>query len=326
MGKILVIHGGAGAWRAEKLEKAEIILDKISSEGFEVLKNKGALDAVECVIKRMEEDELFNAGRGLVLNLFGEIEMDAGIMLDEDNLGFVANVKNLLHPIVLARKVMEITDHIFLAGSGAELLGKCLGLTVDDHALRTKERENQWRTAIRALIQHMEVKDSYIKRIKQIYPKLLKIILNNEEILNVVRKRLSDGIYDTVGAVAFDGTSLVAGTSTGGIFMKFPGRIGDTPIIGAGTYARKNVGAASASGVGEQIIRAQLCLKVVERMKSISANEAVAMVLEEIASRRDLQAGVIAIDHKGNFGVAHTTKRFPVAVVTKNMKIVKSEW
>ena len=328
MRKVLVIHGGAGYWRRERLERALNFLKIIAEEGMQILNNRGALDAVEHVIRRMEESPIFNAGRGAVPNLFGEIELDAGIMKSDGNAGFVAGVKNVLHAISLARIVMEETDHLMLIGEGATLLAKLKGLSIEMKELFTERTIKLWQETIQDLLkmvsgEQVKAENEVLSRILSYYPRLISFLKRNEKYVDMLRKKMEYG--DTVGAVAFDGKYLVAGTSTGGLLLKLPGRVGDTPLPGAGTYADE-YGAASATGVGEEIIKAMLTKNAVGLLHEIGANKAAKEIFYRVERKIKVRAGIILIDSNGEWGIYHTTPYFPCAIVSNDNIRVGSVW
>jgi len=239
----IIIHGGAinpdSGDFLEGIKKAAI-------EAVNIMKKGGsALDAVTEAIYILENNPIFNAGKGAWPNLKGEVEMDA-IIMDGRTLkaGAVAAVKNVKSPIKLARKIMEETDHILIVGSGAEELAKAFGL-YEEHKI-PEERLKQWEEIRKNLIEGKEVSLlSYWKKIS----KWIKI-------------------GETVGAVAIDREgSIAAGTSSGGFPMKLPGRVGDVPIIGCSTFADNSAGGVSITGHGEVVMTYTLAKKIVDLMR-----------------------------------------------------------
>lgn len=252
--------------------------------GYAVLQRGGsAVDAVEAAVRLLEDDPLFNAGTGSCLNAEGDVEMDASIM-DGETLaaGAVALVRGLRNPVSLARKVMLHTPHVFVAGDGAARIAREHGLELRSPAeLITPKALARWHAARR-------------KATGQI--------------------RSPEG--GTVGAAARDGRGHVAAaTSTGGMIGKIPGRIGDAPLIGCGTYADDRWGAASATGHGEAIIRVTLTKTVCERLAAGSPIQQAAEEAISMLDRVDGEAGVIAIDAAGNLGIAFNTQRLARAWV-----------
>ena len=305
---IILVHGGAGSFKRlsrRDLGRYRKCLRDATINGYEVLANGSALDAVTEAVKTMEDCEVMNAGVGSVLNLLGEIEMDAGIM-DGSSLraAGVALIKRVRNPILLAKIVLEKTDHVLLAGEFAEELGF-------KHGLKPLDR-------------------IYVERKKEKHKRLFKEFLNGKgfkhlsKIRNLV-KELNITFHDTVGAVALDiNGNLASATSTGGYWLKLPGRIGDSPVVGAGFYANKYA-AASATGIGEYILMTMLCLKAVEYVeKGLHANEASRKAIDYITGiyGKDT-AGIIVIDNSGYVGASFNTEGMGRGIMAKNMSAVK---
>lgn len=278
MEPILLVHGGAGEIQNDK--RAEELLEGVkyaAKEGYKALKanNNSLLDGIEVAIRILEDNEMYNAGKGSVLNLDGEVEMDASIMVGSDlSAGAVTVVKDVKNPITLARRVMEKTPHFMLAGEGA---------------LRFAKEQKLEITPAGALV--TEAKRLRLEDIKN----------------KLVEKKAELG---TVGAVAAYKGHVVAGTSTGGYEGKMVGRSSDTCILGSGTYADDNVGAVSTTGHGESIARfclAYAILKEIENGKS--AQEATSFSLEEMTKRLKNTAGAITITPAGEVGVAFSSNR-----------------
>jgi beta-aspartyl-peptidase (threonine type) len=283
---VLVIHGGAGVIRKdltpekEKLVRAD--LEAALSAGYAVLKDGGAsLDAVTKAILVLEDSPRFNAGKGAVFTHDGKNELDSAIM-DGASLraGAIAGVHRVKNPVLLARAVMEKSPHVFLTGDGAEAFAKTVGIELVDPAyFRTDERWNQLQEALKA-----EAKGQQSSLGRAIH-------------------------YGTVGAVALDKAGhLAAATSTGGMTNKRWGRVGDSPIIGAGTYANAHC-AVSATGWGEYYIRSvaahDICARV-EYGKQPVAKAADAVVMD-VVPKLGGDGGVIALDANGNFATPFNT-------------------
>ncbi|MEO0136097.1 MAG: isoaspartyl peptidase/L-asparaginase [candidate division WOR-3 bacterium] len=272
---VIIANGGAGGInyphrRAQGLKKAVSI-------GYEILKNGGSsLDAVERAIMVLEDTTIFNAGTGSTLGLTGEVEMDASIMTSLGNFGAVAAIKNVRYPIQVARLVMEKTDHLLLCGEGALRFARLCGIKY--HNPKTKEKERMWLRAKKRL------KSEYFPKIYQLKE-----------------------LYETVGVVALDKNGMITvGTSTGGISLHLPGRVGDTPIIGAGTYANK-FGGVSATGHGEMIMKTLLAFRTVNLMEKYSAPVAGKMAIS-YATRQKCRAGLIGIDRHGKILCINNTE------------------
>lgn len=325
---ILILHGGAGKWSGKRLPIALDQLNEIARDSFLILKTNGALDAVEYAIKYMEKSEIFNAGRGAALNLFGEVELDAGLMTSDGKVGAVASVRNVMHPITLAKIVLQETDHVLMVGEGAEFLAKSRGLIVPKDELISDYAKKRWESAVKEILQRVKgkiTKHPLLDYMLTIFPHLIEFIKNNTSFLEHIKEKYGMGISDTVGAVAYDGKSFAAGSSTGGIFLKIPGRVGDTPIMGAGFFASKD-GACSATGHGEAIMKTFLCKRAVEYAKKYGAEEGVKKLFEDVSKELNIRAGVILLDEEGNWGVYHTTKYFPVAIISEERIIIKDHW
>jgi len=279
MRPIILVHGGAAGISDELLKARQEGCRRAAEAGWQVLKRGGsAPDAIEAAVRIMEEDPLFNAGRGSVLTKKGDIEMDAAIM-DGRTLaaGAVGAVCNILHPISLARLVMEKTPHVLLVGEGALRLARLHGL--EEYALEdllTERQRKTWRDG-------------------GSFP--------------------SDGC--TVGAVALDQDgNVAAATSTGGIMGKLPGRVGDTPLIGCGTYADNHTGAASATGWGEAIIRVVMAKTACDLLgKGLTPQEAALEAVRILESRTGGRGGIILVDREGRIGWAYNTKCMPLGIM-----------
>lgn len=295
---VLVIHGGAGGQRRGQLspEREKMYIDGLNralAVGYNILARGGtAMDAVERVIMTMENDSMFNAGRGAVLADNGMNELDASIMDGRTlNAGAVAGVTTVKNPIMAARYVMEKSDHVMLSGKGAELFAELNGCSiVNPEYFRTT---SNW---LRYLNSH---KTDTSKNGVDKGKKSMLLQPNNH-----------DEKYGTVGAVALDvHGNLAAGTSTGGMSNKKYGRIGDSPIIGAGTYADNNSCAVSCTGWGEYYIRLVLAKSVCDRVElaGMSLNDAVNEMIYDKLEHLGGDGGIIAVDKKGNISIEFNT-------------------
>ncbi len=277
----IVIHGGAGVISKnmpDSIRQGYLNdLDEALSVGEEALKNgASSLDAVEQVIRYLEDNPRFNAGKGAVFTHKGTHELDAAIMIGNTReAGAVAGVKTVKNPITLARMVMEQSKHVMLAGAGAEEFAGNMGVErVNQDYFHTEKRFKAWRDAVR---EEVKGKSSLLPAADQ-----------------------KDSKYGTVGCVALDKAGvLAAGTSTGGMTNKMYGRVGDVPIIGSGTYA-DDVVAVSMTGWGEKIMRAVSAHTVSSYMKFRDATleQAGNYLLNEVLDPGD--AGMIAVDRYGN--------------------------
>ena len=272
----LVIHGGAGTITRKNMssEKEFAYRGKLTealAAGYEILEKGGpSMDAVETTIRIMEDSPLFNAGKGAVFTNDGTNELDASIM-DGSTLqaGAVAGVKTIKNPISAARQVMEETWHVILAGDGADYFAKEQGLEIVNNDYFYTER--RW--------------------------KALQKAQNSEK-------------HGTVGCVALDRNyNLAAGTSTGGLTNKRWGRIGDTPIVGAGNYANNQTCGVSGTGQGEYFIRGNMAFDVSALMNysSLSVEQAARRVIDKLSDRGG-RGGLIAMDKNGNIAMPFNTE------------------
>lgn len=285
----IAIHGGAGTILKKNItpeQEAKYIakLEQARDAGFKLLKQgKSSQQAVLAAIQILEDSPLFNAGRGAVYTYEGVHELDASVMDGKTrNAGAVAGVTTIQNPIVLANHVMEDSVHVMLSGTGAEKFAASMGMKKVDNKIFNTERRFE-----------------SLQRAKNKMKSATKTWLENE-----------DFKYGTVGAVALDQNgNLFAGTSTGGMTAKRWGRIGDSPVIGAGTFADNNSCAVSATGHGEFFIRYQvasdICSRVAYQGKSIkqAGNEVIHDVLLPVGGT----GGVIIVDAKGNVSMPFNT-------------------
>ena len=297
---IIVVHGGAGTWQPERSQLGLEGVKRAAKTGFEVLNDGGsAVDSVMEAVAVMEDDGSFNAGYGSSLNINHTVEMEASIMDGKTlSAGAVGLLKDVKNPVRLARIVMEQTDHVFVVGEGAEKLARIFNL----------ERRNPV-TELR--LKYYETQKKALLEGKFELPKLHELVKNYPEMFEL----------ETVGAVALDKEgNVAAATSTGGFPLKLPGRIGDSPSIGCGTYADNNSGACSATGVGEIAIRLVLAKTVCNYMESgKTAQEAVEMAIR-LVNRRVAgvynHMGLIAVDIHERFGAAHNSPNMCWAYIT----------
>lgn len=290
---IIVVHGGAGTIPDKYRAQVKISIRKAAEEGWKVLLNGGsALDAVERAVMVMEDDPMFNAGFGSVLTDDGTIEMDAMIADGKTHsVGGVAGVSRIKNPIHASRLVMEESPHVLFIGEGAERFVLSKGMKLMDSKELVSSR------SMERLRKYHEEKKNYGDYIK---PK------------GDPERREK---YGTVGAVAIDGNgNLAAATSTGGVLGKMPGRVGDTPIFGAGTYADKEL-AFSATGVGEVIIKSVLGMKMKEGLVlGKNAHDAAEYALDYLKNEIGGEAGLIAITCKGEPVAMKTTRDLAFAI------------
>jgi beta-aspartyl-peptidase (threonine type) len=293
-GKImLVIHGGAGTinrsnMTAEREKEYRAALEQALHLGQAVLVKGGtSLDAVEASVRFMEDSPLFNAGKGAVFTHEGKNELDAAIMDGKTKkAGSVAGVTIIKNPITAARAVMEKSPHVMMAGRGAELFATKMGLEIVDPSYFWTER--RWKALQDELVKEQQGKPQ------------------------AELERAPENRFGTVGAVAVDQYgNLAAATSTGGTTNKQYGRIGDSPIIGAGTYADNESCAVSATGTGEFFIRWTVAHEIAALMKykGLTVQQAADQVINKtLKVVPGADGGVIALDAKGNFAMPFNTE------------------
>jgi beta-aspartyl-peptidase (threonine type) len=301
---VILCHGGAGEVRSGKENAVEEGVREAAAKGFSKLKSRGsALDAVEECVKSMEDNPNFNAGTGSVLTFKGTVEMDASISDGRTlNSGAVAMISSTRHPVSLARVIMEKTDHVLVVGASAEKVGVRFGLETCDP--RTPERVAMWK----------EAKKKFEKGELRYLPKTMSLF------------RLFPDLTETVGAVAVDTNgNCAAATSTGGLMLKLPGRLGDTPLIGAGNYADSS-SAASCTGIGEVAIRLCLAKTACDFVEAgVPAYESAKRCINLVNKKQGgLDMGVITVDRNCDYGLAHNTKNLVWALQTSEMSNPKS--
>ena len=286
----IAIHGGAGTIDRSKMspEKRlayESALKHARDTGYAILaQGKSSQAAVIAAIQILENSPLFNAGKGAVYTFEGEHELDASIMNGKTlNAGAVSGVKTVKSPIALAESVMEKSVHVMLSGEGAEVFAKQQGLDIVENSYFNTEARYQ---SLLKAKKKLAEKERELKDFQAAHK-----TLNNEY------------KYGTVGAVALDKSgTITAGTSTGGMTAKRFGRIGDAPIIGAGTYANNDSCAVSATGHGEYFIRYHVAADICARMQyqGISLEKAADVVINDVLVKAGGSGGIIAIDTAGN--------------------------
>lgn len=300
---VIVIHGGAWAI-PDSLKQASIdgVLEAArrgyarliqpSTEPIDGAQRRStAVEAVQLAVESMEDNPAFDAGFGSVLNLRGDVEMDA-IVMDGTSLdaGAVASVQNVGHPIRVARRVMDTIPHVLLVGEGATQFARESGFPfVETRDLVTDEARAE---------------------------------LENFKKFNTTIKELFSG-HDTVGAVAIDADGCIAAaTSTGGITAKRPGRVGDSPLIGCGAYADNQSAGVSCTGNGEAISKMTLARLVSFKVSSGSdLQSSLDAALDEMRRRVNGFGGVIGVDHRGDGAVAFTTERMPWVIAKYPMDV-----
>lgn len=269
----VIVHGGAGTFSKSLHDISEYQQGVVTAAraGYDALKTGTALDAVVAAVCSLEDNPIFNAGTGSVLNIEGEVETDAMVMY-QGSIGAIAALQHIKNPIKVARLVMEKTDHALLAGDGAYEFARNFfhkwDLVVEERREKFKELKAKF----------LQGDTRWNRNVSLIQP------------------------YGTVGAVAFDG-ELAAGTSTGGIWLKLRGRVGDSPLVGCGTYAGERC-AISATGMGENIMRALFSKSVHDLLPQVPLAEALQKAL-----CHSPETGAIAIDAEGTVEYAYNTQQ-----------------
>jgi beta-aspartyl-peptidase (threonine type) len=282
---LLVVHGGvddAGPDQLSSHEEAAVRagITRALTQGYAVLQKGGtSVDAVEAALRAFEDDTTFDAGRGAVVNTEGVAELDAAIMDGETlQAGSVAAVHHIAHPISLARLVMEKTRHVMLVGDGAEEFAQTQGISLVPNSYFITESRRQ---------KYEQWKAEHNK---------------------------TAGHLGTTGAVALDEHgNLAAGTTTGGTSWKLPGRVGDSPIIGAGTYANNDFGCAvSSSGTGEYFMRDTVAVDICHRVAYLhqTIDQAADFVIHTELKTQGGDGGVIVLNREGHFAEVFNTKAF----------------
>lgn len=283
----IIVHGGAGVLDPERIPRCREGVAIAARAGWAILDAGGsALDAVEAAVRVLEDDGEFNAGYGAVLNRDGVVEVDAAIMDGALRAGAVAAVPWLRHPVTLARRVLEEGRHILLAGDGALAFAREHGIGPElPGSMITPRARGRW----------------------------------EEEKAGRVEPSATG---DTVGATARDRHGGIAvACSTGGISYKRPGRVGDSPLVGAGLYALDGAGAATATGHGESILRVVMCKAAVDALASgAEAGAAATAAIEALArnpviAREGHTAGVILVDARGSVAQARNAQVMPWAAI-----------
>src|SRR5947209_3778543 len=296
----LVVHGGAGKIVPERFEVSQAGCREAALVGWRILQEGGsALDAVEAAVRSLEDNPNYNAGTGASLNNDGSIELDAGMMEGQTlRVGAVAGVELIKNPISLARQVME-SPHVLLVGKGAQEFAQEQGIPLCKlEDLLTEPRYTQWKNSQTS---EAEEEPRYHRR----------------EVSSIPRREEKHG---TVGAVALDTSGfLAAATSTGGTPNKYPGRVGDSPLVGCGFYADDNA-AISCTGHGEDFIRLLIAKRAADFVASgITARDAAQAAIAVLSTRATGLGGLIVVDRLGNVGFAWNSEHMAYAYMTENI-------
>ncbi|MGC8973616.1 MAG: isoaspartyl peptidase/L-asparaginase [Thermoproteus sp.] len=289
MEPVVAVHGGAGRWSVTPEEEARArraLADAVEA-GLAAIARGNAVDAVVEAVAYMEDSGVFDAGVGSVYTISGRVQMDAGVMDGASGrAGAVAAVEDVRNPVRLAKYVLDATDHVLVVGDGARDLARIAGLLTAKAAFYSERKNDRFRQ----MLQETAAGRWHYKKVLEI------------------AKRL--GIGDTVGAVALDKDgNLAAATSTGGVWLKLDGRVGDSPIPGAGFWADNSIGAISATGVGEVIILTMASLRAVELMRAgLDIDTALRRVVDLVTERfGEDTVGLLGIDRRGKVAAAFNT-------------------
>ncbi len=298
----LIAHGGAGHWRPGSDDDAVAGMRAAVESGRSILAGGGsALEAVCATVVALEDNPIFNAGTGAVLNFDGFCELDACVMESRGaRVGAVSGLQRVRNPILVARKVMEETDHVMLTGEGAQRFARVMGFR--DHDPVTAERRADWQDKRRRVDEVLGKHALKMRRFLKEHPEYAG---------------------GTVGAAAVDASGvLAAATSTGGVTLKLVGRVGDTPVPGAGNYASPAV-AASATGTGEFVLRSLATRSISEAVeRGATLGAAMAGVLDRLGRDYDADVGFIAVDRTGTPLAAHRTRDMPHAFFSDRGPVV----
>ncbi|CAL8088831.1 unnamed protein product [Orchesella dallaii] len=306
----LIVHGGAGTVAQSRHPQKLAGVQQALRAGYEVLKaTNNPVDAVEASIKVMELDEAFNAGYGSMLTCNGEVEMDAILIRGSDlKAGAVGAMKNVAHPISVCKAIMEKTPHVLLVGDGAEQFAKEHGfpvtVTTSEQLTAPRARNLLERVLAKQTVASTEASDS-----------------SHDD----APKSLSKGEGGTVGAVAINTFGeIAAGTSTGGIAAKLPGRVGDTPIIGGGTFCDDAICGAGATGLGEAIMRTCVCSRIANALeKGEEPNQACLSALEFMTSRiPEGDGGAIVLTKDGEVGFNFNSNQMSWAYIKQDENVI----
>ncbi|MFA7017549.1 MAG: isoaspartyl peptidase/L-asparaginase family protein [Sphaerochaetaceae bacterium] len=294
----LILHGGCHDLPPDEKERS-LTQNGVTSYGKKgykmLLEGASAVDVAEAVLTDMEDDPLFDAGTGSFKNLNGIVEMDAIMMTDLQNCGAVHCIRNVKNPIKVARAVMEKTSHWILSGDGAEQFARLQGFPFYDPAIDSQGNDSEDAKGRTRMLQNVQY---YMDEI-----------------------RANDHIFSTVGIVVLDDKkNLVAATSTGGIRMKMPGRVGDSAVPGSGTYCNDVIG-LSATGEGEKILRLCLTYQTAQDYLKLGDVTEACKVNITRASAIDGICGVIALTKTGEFSFAHNGVFMPVFHKTTKKRI-----
>ena len=325
----IIVHGGAGTIAAERRKLAAAGCKEAALVGWRVLQAGGtALDAVEAAVRALEDNPNYNAGTGATLTNKGTIELDAGMMAGHTlNVGAVAGVEYIKNPISLARKVLE-SPHVLLVGKGAQEFAGENGIApckLDD--LMTERQYNNWKVAQEAQAAP-EIKSEEPDEPRYLRREVGSISARQQATQASQENRESSHAeadhgeekHGTVGAAALDMSgNLAAATSTGGIFNKYPGRVGDSPLVGCGFYADEYA-AVSCTGHGEDFIRLMIAKRAADFVaRGDTASAAAEAAIVVLGAKAEGEGGLILVDYLGNVGFAWNTVNLARAYIAGDM-------
>ena len=305
----ILIHGGASLEKIKQTNEITRSLKSAVSYGFDLLKNSSsnnsAVNSVEAAVASMEDSGIFDAGIGSYLTIDKTVEMDASIMDGRDiSAGSVGMVTGIKNPIKLARQIMERTDHVMIVSDGATKVSKLFDNAVEDYPHELNEKK-------------MKEYNKLLKNFRTKWKKNTKLMMLSS--MACQERKNHQQHYSTVGSVAIDRDGNVASAvSSGGIWLKMHGRIGDSALIGSGIYADNRSGAACATGYGEYAIRLCLSKYACDQMQSKnSASSSSKKSINMLTNRFGKDTGgIITVDTKGRFGIACNTRSMSTALIT----------
>jgi L-asparaginase / beta-aspartyl-peptidase len=300
----IIVHGGAGKVSPDRIESAQAECKEAALIGWQILQAGGpALDAVEAAVRSLEDNPMFNAGSGACLNSDGNIQLDAGIMEGHTlKVGAVAGVELIKNPISLARKVLE-SQHVMLVCKGAQDFAQEQGISLCAFEDLLTERQYQiW-------LENKAQADKELQEEPRHHRREVRSLPAREE------------KHGTVGAVALDIVGrLAAATSTGGIHNKYPGRVGDSPLVGCGFYADENA-AISCTGDGEDFMRLLIAKRAADFVvRGDTAREAAEAAIALLGAKATGTGGLIVVDRKGNVGFAWNSQNMSHAYIVEGMQ------
>jgi beta-aspartyl-peptidase (threonine type) len=309
----LVVHGGAGSIAPERVGPANEGCQLAGQHGWQILQNGGsALDAVEAVVRALEDDPHYNAGTGSCLNALGAIEMDASIMEGQSlQVGAIACVERIKNPITLARRVLE-SSHVLLSGTGAQEFALEQGIPLCRREdLLTERQYNNWRL----LREEQRENEPTIHR-RELGSVQARVETQETGVgsQTTPSQENTEGKHGTVGAVALDTAGrLAVATSTGGFTNKHPGRIGDSPLIGCGFYADESA-AISCTGYGEDFMRLLLAKRAADFVaRGMNARDAAEAAIALLGAKTTGTGGLIVVDRFGNVGFSWNSQNMAYA-------------